>query len=302
VSDLDRLRGANRRDLTWLVGKYMQSRKFTDLSKHSQRDGEVLKRVLEHPLAIAGEQTTLGSITPAQVTKPLVRRVRERRLEQYQAAGRKGTVMVNREVAFLSTAMSWASENLDGIPAENPFKISKLKEQSRSHLVTDDDYTLQSGLAAEIAGYLPVVFELTYLLASRGVETLDISMADISDEGIKVHRRKGSRDNLIEWSARLRAAYDAALAWRSQFKITQINAPLLLNAKGEALTKHGLDSAMGRLRNKMAERGLQDRYWSMHMLKHKGVSDSTDKTIAGHVSESIRNIYDHSLPRNKPAR
>lgn len=305
-TSLDNQRGAKRRDLRWIIDQYKQSRAFRDLAPGTQKRTTALEKILDHPLMIDGHQQTLGDLQPGLITKPIARRIAEKRLNNYQAAGKKGNVMVNREITFLSTAINWATQHLDGMPTDNPFRISKFAETSATRYVTDEEYALQTKLAAEIADYLPVVFELTYLLASRGVETLDIKLSDINPDrttgGILVRRRKGSKDNIIEWSDRLHAAYQAAKNLHAKFTVANIEAPLIIGSHGHKLSQSGIGSAMQRLKKKMDKQHGPGKYWNLHALKHKGITDAKDKHISGHKSESMRQRYDHEIPHHKPAR
>ena len=52
----------------------------------------------------------------------------------------------------------------------------------------------------------------------------------------------------------------------------------------------------------MSEKGLEDVYKSLHKLKNNDVSDSEDKTIAGHKTEAMRQKYDEKTHRKKPAK
>jgi hypothetical protein len=55
---------------------------------------------------------------------------------------------------------------------------------------------------AAAPAYLPVLFEITYTVASRGIKTLDIKLSqmdlDRATGGIYVDRRKGNDCNYIE--------------------------------------------------------------------------------------------------------
>ena len=101
---------------------------------------------------------------------------------------------------------------------------------------------------AAAPAYFPVLFEITYMVASRGVQTLDIKLSqmdlDRATGGIYVDRRKGSVSNHIEWSDRLFAAYHAAMKHRQEHKIADINASLILSDRSKRLTRSGLDSAI----------------------------------------------------------
>lgn len=300
---------AENKTLRYIVGQYMESTKFKALSSKSQKDAKNLKRILTHPMQAAGHALTLGDISIKHITQPMANRLAEKRLRNYQEAGRKGTAQVNRELTFLHTATAWAMHMIDnlGIHA-NPFKTDKFKEHPRDRYVTDTDYQIQRKQAEHVADYLPIVFELTYLIASRGVETLDIKLSDIDPNpetgGIFIHRRKGSRDNIINWSPRLFAAYTAAKELHKKRKITAIDAPLIIGRHGQALRKSSLDTAMHRLKKRMESEkiGLGHIFWTLHDLKRKGISDAKDKTIAGHKSEAMRQRYQVKIDRHNPVR
>lgn len=94
-----------------------------------------------------------------------------------------------------------------------------------SPITDDDEYDIQLDVAGDMFDYLPVLFEITYLIASRGVETLDIKLSQIDSDrttgGIYVDRRKGSDSNIIEWPDRLYEAYQAALKLHQKHKIAR---------------------------------------------------------------------------------
>lgn len=309
-ASLDAQTGAKKHSLRWVVSKYQASKAFKDLAIGSQIRAETLGRILDQPVRLHSQDTTLGDLNIRLLTRPIVRRLAERRLTDYQSKGRKGTVMVNREITFCSSAVGWAQDNIDNLGIiENPFRIKKFKEVPNKRYVTDQEYEIQKNFAAKYGEeYLPIVFEITYLVASRGIETLDIKLSDIDPDretgGIYINRRKGSKSNVIEWSDRLFAAYQVAMRSHKKHKISAINAPLIVGSHGKQLKKSSLDTAMQRLKKLMAseEHDLGHVYWSLHKLKSKGISDASDDRIAGHKSESMRNRYKTNLERHKPAK
>lgn len=54
--------------------------------------------------------------------------------------------------------------------------------------------------------YLAPAMELAYLMRLRRVEILDLQRSDCSPQGVRARRAKGSREQIVEWSERLRAA------------------------------------------------------------------------------------------------
>jgi hypothetical protein len=48
--------------------------------------------------------------------------------------------------------------------------------------------------------------EIGYLCRLRGIETITLTDKNGLEEGVLTNRRKGSRDNIVRWTPRLRAA------------------------------------------------------------------------------------------------
>jgi len=157
--------------------------------------------------------------------------------------------------------------------------------------------------------------ELSYLCRLRGIETNTLTEAHASADGIRTNRRKGSRDNLVEWTPRLRAVWEAALAQRqgvlARTKRPEFIAPaqraLFLAEGGESLSKSGLDTAWQRLMHLAIRDGVlaQEDRFSLHDLKRKGGTDTVgtraEKQDALGVSEAMMKVYDKSVPRVKPS-
>ena len=51
--------------------------------------------------------------------------------------------------------------------------------------------------------------EIAYLCRLRAVEVVNLTEANALEAGILTNRRKGSRDNVVRWNARLRHAWSA---------------------------------------------------------------------------------------------
>lgn len=289
--------------LGWIVEKYINSRQYSELAESTKQRNNNLKRILNHPLPELN-LSELAALPVDKINKPLFHFIAEARLTNYQASGRKGQVQVNREITFISCALRWAINYVFDLPiSENPLsKFIKIKEIPNKRYVTDKEYDIQFSFAQQIADYLPPVFELTYLLALRGIETLDIKLSDCLEVGIRTHRRKGSKDNIILWSDRLRAAHKLALERHKQFTVLSIDSYLIVGFTGGQLSKSTLDDAMQRLKQLMKKKGLSHVFWSLHKLKSKAVSDSENKHIAGHRSEAMRQRYDVKIHTVKPVR
>lgn len=87
----------------------------------------------------------------------------------------------------------------------------------------------------------------------------------------------------------------------SNYKITQIDPPLIIGMRGRKLTTTGIQNAMQKLKKLMIEQEM-NVFWSLHKLKSKGISDAENDRIAGHKSEQMREQYKTKVEQIKPAR
>ncbi|QTR47503.1 hypothetical protein J9253_06090 [Thiothrix litoralis] len=293
-----------RNTLGWLTEQYLASRQFRDLAISTQKRAFQLSRILEHPLKINGTPSTLAMLHITNLSQPLLHQIADKRLSDYQRNGKKGVVQVNRETTFLSGALSWACNYIPDIGiTTNPLRgFSGIPETPITRYITDDEYQIAYDHAASIRPWLQPLMELTYLLALRGIETLTIRLSDCTEEGIRTHRRKGSRDNIIRWSQRLRQAHQAALVLHQPDKQTVRDPYLICYRNGEAVSRGAAHIAMRELKAKLDAAEQGETFFNLHALKAKGVSDSKDKHIAGHRSEAMRNRYDRKLPTTDPAK
>jgi len=297
----------DRLTLRWCAARYRESERFLALAKDSRTKAATFDKILDHPMTAGVEH--LGDAYPWEITKPLVRQIRTKRLAALRKRGHEGTVHTNREIQHVSGILSWAAEHYDEVTT-NAFKIKRLTETPRRRYVTHEEYFAQLALAAEVADYLPVVLELTYQLAARGIETLDLRVDDIDRvdrDGarmVRVRRRKGSETTYVRRNDRIDEAIAAAHALRRNRKV--VGTYLIPGPRGPKLGRHTLNAAMQRLHRLVVERGLTSRhsskdgraeeetdlFWRLHDLKRKGISDAADNRIAGHKSDAIRAAYD----------
>ncbi|ANF56114.1 integrase [Halotalea alkalilenta] len=145
----------------------------------------------------------------------------------------------------------------------------------------------------------------------RGIEVVTLTDANTLPEGLKTNRRKGSRDNIVAWTPRLQAAWDAAVQrraniWEKRGRAVPLNParrPLIISRNGDALQKSSFDSAWQRFIHNAMEDGaidIEDRF-GLHDLKRRGITDTEgnrhDKQdAAGHRSPAMMDVYDLSLP------
>ena len=116
---------------------------------------------------------------------------------------------------------------------------------------------------------------------------LALTDAHITADGILCKRTKGSRTNVARLGplqsaavARLQARRKAIVESRGMpVQIRPEQRLLFVGEGGEPLTYDG---------------------FTAHGLKHRGITDSADKSAGGHKSEQMRHRYDHSLPVVEP--
>lgn len=285
----------DRHTLYWVSEQYQQSAKFKGLS--SKRDRQYKAKILDHPIKIDRQERKLGDLKVQHLDKPLIRTIMHKRREQHQSNGRDGRATINSEVTYISSMLTWAVNEVHGLPiSNNPLAgIQYFKQPSRERVITEKEYQLQK----EQAGYLlPYIFEIMYLCACRSIEVRMLNDDSILEEGLYIKRTKGSDDNIIRWTPRLRAAVDGARRDRVRPKVVEIGkpTPLFTNHHGERITRAALGSWMKDLKTKMKSLGMEKVYWTTHMLKHRGVTNAKNKKIAGHRSDSMMRIYDHEIP------
>ena len=161
-------------------------------------------------------------------------------------------------------------------------------------------------------------FDPVYLTPDEQVEVLALTDAHVSEQGIYVARRKRSHDNIVQWSPRLRSAWDAAVAVRASIRARRSNRfrPLpspeqrfIFVANDLApLSTGALSSGWAQMMRSAVEEGIitREQRFTLHGLKHRGVTDTRGsrrrKQIAsGHQTEAMVQLYDHDVPVVAPA-
>lgn len=155
-----------------------------------------------------------------------------------------------------------------------------------------------------------------YLCRLRGIEVVTLTDANELTEGLQTNRRKGSRDNVVSWTPRLREAWNSARAYRTAIWTKKSiptpaapeRRPAIVAIHGGALVKSSLDSAWQRfITTAIADGVIQaEQRFALHDLKRKGITDSpgtrADKQQAsGHRSAAMLDIYDLSVPVVTPS-
>ena len=161
--------------LGFIIKEYLNSRLYKKKPASSQKRNRNLMRILEQRIRINNKPAKLSDIHLQDLDKPLMNSIAEKRLAMYKSNGKKGEVQVNREVTFISGAITWGINYIPNLKINiNPILgIKKIEEPKNERYVTDEEYIVQYDLASEVAPYLQPVFELSYLMGLRGCETVN---------------------------------------------------------------------------------------------------------------------------------
>lgn len=309
--------GPTHGTVEWMLAKFHDSTHFKGLAAATKRDYEVCRAIVQDFPTKLGIK--VGALVAARLAQPHVQAMHEKIVKQ-------GTPSkANHVLRYLRGVYKWAGPHL-GIK-DNPARgILQAKERQRRRLPAPDVYVAVVGYARHGAGlkahskgsvppYLWAVAEIGYLCRLRGIETNTLVEAQGEVAGLRTDRRKGSQNNIVEWTPRLRAAWDALLANRAAVikrrrQPEQLHADrryLVISEDGEPLSKSGLDSAWQRLIASCVEHQVitEDQRFSLHDLKRKGGTDTAgtkaDKQQALGVTEAMMKVYDHSLAVVKPS-
>lgn len=276
--------------LRWLLSEYLASPEFTN--RKAERTVAEQRRQAEFIIQYSrGKGEIFGTARLKSITPGVIRKYLDARaVEGAPIAG-------NRERALISAAWSWAYQR-DLVKLPNPCKgVARNPEKPRERYVTDSEYAAVYQLA-ESPAYLRPCMELAYLCRMRKSEVLGVLKADIKLDGLDTRRKKGSRDAITEWSPRLRAAIDMALAAPS----TVDSLYLIHDKAGQPIKIDSFNTAWQRLMARAKSQGVAP--FTFHDLKPKGVSDfEGDKQAAsGHKSMAMVAVYDRKKKQVKPTR
>ncbi len=185
------------------------------------------------------------------------------------------------------------------------------------------------GKLGSVAPYLWAAIVIGYRCRLRPIEVITLTDASCSEQGLRTNRRKGSRDNITQWSPELRAAWDdlaerrkAIWAGTSEedrrkgkaarpprpWPIRAEDRPIIVNHVGEPVGKSTFNSAWRRLMAAAVDAGIlaEAQVFGAHDLKRRGITDTAgtrgEKQLAsGHRQEAMLDVYDYSVPIVKPA-
>lgn len=329
LADLHRLLEEHRTGdrtgtIRWVHGEFELSEQWKKLSPATQRDYRAC-------LAKLTKLKTKLGITADLLVADKLRRVDVQLIVDEIA---KATpAMANHVKRYLGRLFAWAMQRGRMRERQNPaHDLEAAEERAQAKMPTLEameaviEFARERGARkAHTEGscppYIWPAMVLTYRCRQRGIEALLLTEADGKEAGIYTSRRKGSKDNITSWSPELREAWDAAIAYRrtiwarrkKEHPIRPEDRPVLVNQKGEPLaklnadgevvTRSTFDSAWQRFIAMAIRDGVitAEQRFTLHGLKHRGITDSDDKTAGGHVDPSMIKRYDHEVPVVEPA-
>jgi integrase len=203
-----------------LLNAFMASPR-RNVSPRTQADNEHEKLALVRSLG----HCTLESVKPTTIAQYLEKR--------------GAPVRANREISLLSRAFSWAVAQ--GLADRNPcLGVERNKEQSRkrSPSVAEIETVAAKGGAIVAAGA-----RLAYLTGQRQAQIIGLRIDQLQEDGIHFPPAKKGDAVIVEWTAALRDAIEAAKKMRPKIASA---THLFSGRKGQPFTQEGFQAAWQR--------------------------------------------------------
>ena len=310
--------GIDRESLNHLCEEFHKSTQFKKLAKKTREDYEYSRDVL---VAIPTKlQKALGELSVRKFTSALVQRLVDRIADEGTPSKAAHVLRYLRRVMQWGRNRGYLEINVAlGIEAPAERKQRRLPSPkvmatliARAH----EKGQLTRGQRGSCPAYLGYVMELAYLCRLRGIEAVTLTDANELEEGVQTNRRKGSRDNVVRWTARLRAAWEGAKSYRCRVWTDQAYPVptaadrrfIIVAAHGGALQKSSLDTTWQRFITNAIKDGVltEEQRFALHDLKRRGITDTPGdrkqkQDASGHRDESMLDIYDFSLPLVSPS-
>lgn len=322
LSELHRImedrNGVDRDSLRYLCEQFHDSQQLKRLSLKTQADYCYSRDVLLQTPTKIGKP--LGELAVRKFTPALIQRLVDRIADE-------GTPSkAAHALRYLRRVMQWGRNR--GYLENNPAQGIEAPIERRQRRLPDQDVMtaliqrarelgkLKRGQTGACPAYLWCVMEIGYLCRLRGIETVTLTDANELEEGVLTNRRKGSRDNIVRWSPRLREAWDAAKAIRNDIwakrsfpvPISPALRRVIVASHGGALQKSSLDTAWQRFITEAIKDGVitPEQRFGLHDLKRRGITDTAGtraekQEASGHRDESMMDVYDLSLPLVNPS-
>jgi hypothetical protein len=229
---------------------------------------------------------------------------------------RTAKVRANREISFLSSAMSYAANRGD-IPVNPLIGVEKAEEKPRDRLVTHRELASFTAFAkvnkhqsadstkrkSPTGRRIALAAWLAYLTAKAEGQIIGLYRADIDKDGIVFNARKGGHAVLVEWTPKLRRVINKLLELEPKTDI----GPLICTESGGGYSADGFRSTWQRImRAWVTARPGRERF-TFHDLRAKAVTKMKEQgrqasELTGHTSEAMPNkVYDRRRIRRAAA-
>jgi len=301
--------------ISYVMAQFRESTEYGELSPSTRKTYDQCERAVRKIKTKIG--TTFDLLRVDQLDTSVFQRLVE-------SIAKGHPTKANMVLRYLRRTFTWGARI--GHCRTNPATgVKQAKERGRYQMPEHRTYGAALNFARERGArrahtkgsgppYLWCVMELAYLCRMRGIEVIRLTDAHETDAGLRVSRVKGSRDNIVRWTPRLRAVWDAVLALRAEILARPANrsrpVPIraedrraFVNQSGMPLSKRALDQAWVEFMAAAIETGIitAEERFTLHGLKHRGVTDTTGKKAdkkeaSGHKSDAMLDIYDHELP------
>ncbi|ROO34378.1 integrase [Pseudomonas sp. AF76] len=315
---MDEASNVDRGTLSYVCSQFHESDRYKKLSPKTQDDYCYSRDVLLSLPTKLGKP--LGDLAVRKFTSALVQRIVDRLADE-------GTPSkAAHALRYLRRVLQWGRNRgfLEVNPAlgiEAP--VERKQRRLPDHQVMDVliDRAIARGLLirGEKGGcpeYLGYVMELAYLCRLRGIEVVTLTDANELESGILTNRRKGSRDNIVRWTPRLRKAWDHAKAYRAKvwakrktaIPIAPSRRNIIVASHGGPLRKSSLDTAWQRFITLAITDEIitPEQRFGLHDLKRRGITDTVGtraekQEASGHRDPKMMDVYDHSVPTVSPS-
>ena len=335
---MEQLAGEDARGtIGYVSARFEDSTEFAEKSADTRRDYQYCAKVAREFKTDRGKGPTLDQPYVDRLSLPAIQAVIERiaKGRPESAPGAADAVpsrpsKANHLLRYFRVLFGWGMRH--GHCKTNPAEGTKqVKERKRHGMPTRDVYEAVLAFARERGAvlahtkgssppYLWPLLEIKYLCRMRSIEVVRLTDAHASEQGLYISRAKGSNDNIVKWTPRLKAAWEAALAVRAQTRARPTNKGrpipirpdqrfVFLSESGTPLTRAGLDNAWQDLIHAAMDAAViaREQRFTLHGLKHRGITDTKGKKAdkkeaSGHKSEAMIDLYDHEVAVVEPAR
>ena len=193
-------------------------------------------------------------------------------------------------IQLIRAAWNWGLERYE-LPVNPCAGIKMPPPASRKQFWSDKQYRTALKVASEMrTPYMYAVMELQYLQGARFGEVQGIRISDCGDDGIHLKRSKGSKDEITEWTPRLRAVYDLCRSMHASAPTPIDGGYLLHNKDGSQITNSQYKNSCKRIKVRCKALGVDIDDLHFHDIKANAAMDRSDNDV-GHMTEAMRRRY-----------